>query len=141
MLLAVFVDVLRSPSLKRPAAPNPAPGDGSGLTHQERLAGLVPVGIVVLLILAAYVMGRPIQRGFGVSGYHSNLALDLSPYFAAVLDHLSRSCYCFSGGAPSRSERQPRLVTIVVIADVLMCVLNGSYTFPAKATLAKRTPP
>jgi len=84
------------------------------------------------------VLGRSIQRGFGVSGYHPGLAVSLSPYFAAVL--------VISAGAGLLLVRAPRLglsgrrrlVTVVVIADVLMCVFNGSYTFPAKATIAKK---
>ena len=137
VLLAVFVDVLRSPAVSRGALRDPAPKADSGLTRDERLAGLVPVGVVALLILAAYVLGRSIQRGFGVSVYHPHLAFHLSPYFAAVL--------VISAGAALLVWRAPRLgpsgcrklVTIVVIADVLLCVLNGSYTFPAKATITK----
>jgi len=138
VLLAVFVDVLRPRAPGRGAPPDPAPDTGSGLTFSERLAGLVPVTIVAVLILAAYVLGRSIQRGFGVSGYHPGLAVSLSPYFAAVL--------VISAGAGLLLVRAPRLglsgrrrlVTVVVIADVLMCVFNGSYTFPAKATIAKK---
>ena len=137
VLLAMFVDVLRSPAVTRRPALDPAPSGEPGLTLSERIAGFVPIGIVALLILAAYVLGRSIQRGFGVSGYHPNLAIDLSPYFAAVL--------VISGAAALLLWRAPRLstsgrlklVAVVVIADVLMCVLNGSYTFPAKATITK----
>jgi len=137
VLLAVFVDVLRSPTVARRAAPERVPYGDPGLTPNERLAGLIPIGIVVLLILAAYVLGRSIQRGFGVSGYHARLAVDLSPYFAAVLV-ISAGAALLLWRAPGLgSSGRRKLVTIVVIADVLMCVLNGSYTFPAKTTIAR----
>ena len=141
VLLAVFVDVLRPRAAAPGALPDPAADADSGLSFNERLAGLVPVGIVALLVLAAYVLGRSIQRGFGVSGYHAGLAVHLSPYFAAVLV-ISAGAALLLLGAPRLSSRgRRRLVTIVVIADVLMCVSNGSYTFPAKATIAKKNAP
>ncbi len=138
VLLAVFVDVLRSPIAKRRLTRGLTPdGAGSGLTAAERLAGLVPVAIVAPLVLGAYLLGRSIQRGFGVPGYHARLALDLSPYFAAVLVISAGAAFLLLRAPRLSSDARRRLVTMVVIADVLMCVLNGSYTFPAKATITK----
>ena len=140
VLLAVFVDVLRPRAVARDAVPDPTPDTDPGLTLYERLTGLVPVGIVALLVLAAYVLGRSIQRGFGVSGYHAGLAVSLSPYFAAVLVISAGAAVllCFAPRLSSSGRR--RLVAAVVVADVLMCVFNGSYTFPAKATITRNNP-
>jgi hypothetical protein len=137
VLLAVFVDVLRPRARSLGALPDPATEADSGLTFNERLAGLVPICIVAVLVLAAYVVGRSIQRGFGVSGYHSGLALHLTPYFAVVLVISAGAALLLVGAPRLSSSGRRRLVTIVVVADVLMCVANGSYTFPAKATIAK----
>jgi hypothetical protein len=137
VLLAVFVDVLRPRARSLGALPDPATEADSGLTFNERLAGLEPICIVAVLVLAAYVVGRSIQRGFGVSGYHSGLALHLTPYFAVVLVISAGAALLLVGAPRLSSSGRRRLVTIVVVADVLMCVANGSYTFPAKATIAK----
>ena len=137
VLLAVFVDVLK-PRAARAALSDPVPDTDSGLTRNERLAGLVPIGVVALLILGAYVLGRQIQRGFGVSRYHAGLAVALSPYFAAVLVISAGAALLLFLAPRLSSSGRRQLVTIVVVADVLMCVLNGSYTFPAKATITKK---
>ena len=140
VLLAVFVDVLTARVAARGSVPDPPPGTETGLTQNERVAGLVPIGIVALLILAAYVLGRWIQRGFNVSGHHPRLAVDLSPYFAAVLV-ISAGAALLLWFAPLLSSGAcRRLVTVGVAADVLMWVLNGYYTFPAKTTIAKKSP-
>ena len=137
VLLAIFVDVLRARAVVPGALPDATPDADSGLTFSERVAGLVPIGIVGLLVLAAFVAGRTVQRGFGVSSYNSQLAVHLSPYFATVLVISAGAALLVVGASRLSLRARRRLVTIVVLADVLTCVANGSYTFPAKATLAK----
>ena len=62
---------------------------------------------------------------------------DLSPYFATVLVISAGAALLVVGASRLSLRARRRLVTIVVLADVLTCVCNGSYTFPAKATIAK----
>ncbi len=68
------------------ALPDPAPEADSGLTFNERLAGLVPIGIVGVLVLAALTWrAERFSAASGSPATTRSSPLHLSPYFAAVL--------------------------------------------------------
>ncbi len=141
VLLAMFVDVLLSGARDRRAAREAAPDDHSGeLTSYERLAGLVPVAVVIFLIVADYVWGRWIQHAMGSFSYHSTLASHLTPYFIAILVISAAAAFLLLALPRLGAASRRRLMTIIVAADVVVSLAGESYTRPAPATLALENP-
>jgi len=138
VLLALFVDILASRKAQGDSASVPPRGPDQALTYRERMTGLVPVGIVAVLILAAYVAGHWIQRIMGVSGYHANLAARLTPYFVVTLLIAAGAALVLTVSSRLSPGGRRRLVATVVTADVLLSLIGGSYSFPAKSTIAYR---
>lgn len=125
VLLAMFVDVLAARAGARGSARDRAPATGPALARYERAAGLVPVGIVVLLVLAAYVFGHWVQSSLGVPAYLPTLADELTPYFVATLVISAGAGYLLIA-APRLGPRRSRLlVTVVVAADVLLSLVDA----------------
>jgi hypothetical protein len=140
VLLALFVDVLAPRITGRGSASDDANDADPKLELAERLAGLVPVGIVVFLIAAAYLMGRWVQRLLGVYGYNAGLASGLTPYFVTVLV-ISIGAAALVVAAPRLGPaRCRRLVAVVVAADVLLALVSASFSIPAKTTVTRENP-
>ena len=139
VLLAVFVDVLVLASrlgLPAPGSSTDRGGLVGELTPGERLAGLLP--------LASWSSSSspPTCSATGFSPSRASSATCrsspsyLTPYFVATLLITVGAALLLVRRAATRPRRRRRLVTIVVLADVLLSVADGSYTLPAAATIA-----
>lgn len=132
VLLAVFVDALGIRRTRRGQhSPAELGGGGElGLSRTERLLGMVPVAVVVLLVVAAHVFGSWVQTSLGASAYIPDLAGRLDPYFAAMLVIAAGGAVVVLAGP----RIGPGVSRALAAATVILNIGLGLATWPSMTT-------
>lgn len=134
VLLAVFVDALAGQVSRRRAEARPV-GRGSW-----RLAGAVPVIVVVGLVVAMFTWTGPMERWLGVDPVQPNLPSSMAAYYGVAVVIAIAGLVVLLRRNWRSADSHRRAAAGVVLADVALFIAMASYQPVALSVLAPSNP-
>ncbi len=126
-LLALFVDRLDRSQILRGAAETALGEAKQTWRRLHCLFGAAPVVAAAGLATAMLVWQVPMERWLGVRPIQEDLALRMSPYYAAVVAIAIAGLVVLAWDRWPSKESRRRGAAVVVVADVLLFVVMASY--------------